>query len=155
MNTILDEGYPAGALNYWLSSFAGDLSDAVIDTAVEQYSSVPSSMTAILFEHFHGAVTRIGATDTAVPHREPGWNVLIPSVWTDPATTDANIEWTRETFAALRPYMATRRWLNYLGDDQADDAIRDAYGPNYDRLREVKRRYDPDNVFRLNHNIAP
>jgi FAD/FMN-containing dehydrogenase len=51
--------------------------------------------------------------------------------------------------------MATRRWLNYLGDDQADDAIRDAYGPNYDRLREVKRRYDPDNVFRLNHNIAP
>jgi FAD/FMN-containing dehydrogenase len=155
MNTILDEGYPAGALNYWLSSFAGDLSDAVIDTAVEQYSSVPSSMTAILFEHFHGAVTRIGATDTAVPHREPGWNVLIPSVWTDPATTDANIEWTRETFAALRPHMATRRWLNYLGDDQTDDAIRDAYGPNYDRLREVKRRYDPDNVFRLNHNIAP
>ena len=47
------------------------------------------------------------------------------------------------------------RWLNYLGDDQADDAIRAAYGPNYERLREVKRRYDPDNVFHLNHNIAP
>jgi len=155
MNTILDAAYPAGSLNYWLSSFAGELSDAVIDTAVEQYASVPSPMTAILFEHFHGAVTRIGATDTAVPHREPGWNVLIPSVWTDPSTTNANVDWTRGTFSALRPHMQTRRWLNYLGDDQADDAIRNAYGPNYDRLREVKRTYDPDNVFHLNHNIAP
>jgi len=154
MNTILDGAFPAGSLNYWLSSFAGELSDAVIDTAVEQYASVPSPMSAILFEHFHGAVTRIGPTDTAVPHREPGWNVLIPSVWTEPAASDANIAWTRETFAALRPHLQTRRWLNYLGDDQADDAIRNAYGPNYDRLREVKRRYDPDNVFHLNHNIA-
>ena len=155
MNTILDAAYPTGSLNYWLSSFAGELSDAVIDTAVEQYALVPSPMTAILFEHFHGAVTRIGATDTAVPHREPGWNVLIPSVWTDPSTTAANVEWTRGTFSALGPHMQTRRWLNYLGDDQADDAIRNAYGPNYDRLREVKRRYDPDNVFHLNHNIVP
>ena len=59
------------------------------------------------------------------------------------------------THAALKPELSERRWLNYLGDDQAEDAIRGAYGPNYDRLREVKRRYDPDNVFHLNHNIAP
>ena len=52
------------------------------------------------------------------------------------------------------PHFGARRWLNYLGDDQADDAIRAAYGPNYDRLVEVKRRYDPDNVFHLNHNIV-
>jgi FAD/FMN-containing dehydrogenase len=155
MNTILDEAYPAGALSYWLSSFVDELTDAFIDTAVEQFAVTPSPMNAILFEHFHGAVTRIGVTDTAVPHRQPGWNVLIPTEWTNPAETDANIAWTRETFAALRPHFASRRWLNYLGDDQAEDAIRDAYGPNYDRLREVKRRYDPDNVFHLNHNIAP
>ena len=55
----------------------------------------------------------------------------------------------------LQPHFAGRRWLNYLGDDQGDDAIRAAYGPNYERLREVKRAYDPDNVFHLNHNIAP
>jgi FAD/FMN-containing dehydrogenase len=112
-------------------------------------------MTAMLFEHFHGAVTRIGVTESAVPHRDEAWNLLIPSVWTDPAETEANIAWTRETFAALRPHFGTGRWLNYLGDDQAEDAIRAAYGPNYDRLREVKRRYDPDNVFHLNHNIQP
>ena len=77
-------------------------------------------MTAILLEHFHGAVTRVGVTETAVPHREEGWNLLIPSVWTDPAETEANIGWTRETFAALRPHFGTGRWLNYLGDDQAE-----------------------------------
>jgi FAD/FMN-containing dehydrogenase len=155
MNTLLDAGYPAGALNYWLSSFTRGLPDGLIDTAVERFRAAPSPMNAILLEHFHGAVTRIGPSETAVPHREPGWNLLIPSVWTDPADTDANVAWTRETFAALQPHLAARRWLNYLGDDQADDATRAAYGPNYDRLREIKRRYDPDNVFHLNHNIAP
>jgi FAD/FMN-containing dehydrogenase len=155
MNTILDAGFPSGSLNYWLSRFTRGLPDELIDTAVDRFATVPSPMTAILFEHFHGAVTRVGPTETAVPHRDEGWNLLIPSVWIDPADNAANIAWTRETFAALRPYFADGRWLNYLGDDQADDAIRAAYGPNYDRLREIKRRYDPENVFHLNHNIAP
>jgi FAD/FMN-containing dehydrogenase len=155
MNTLLDAGFPAGSLNYWLSSFTRGLPDELIDVAVERFATVPSPLTGILLEHFHGAVTRVGVTETAVPHRDEGWNLLIPSVWTDPADSDANIAWSRETFAALRPHFGTGRWLNYLGDDQADDAIRAAYGPNYDRLREVKRRYDPDNVFHLNHNIAP
>ena len=155
MNTILDAGFPNGALNYWLSSFTRGLPDELIEIAVERFATVPSPMTSILFEHYHGAVTRIGATETAVPHREQGWNLLIPSVWTDPAQSEANIAWSREAFAAMRPHFGSGRWLNYLGDDQADDAIRAAYGPNYDRLAEVKRRYDPDNVFHLNHNIAP
>jgi FAD/FMN-containing dehydrogenase len=155
MNTILDAGFPAGSLNYWLSSFTRGLTNELIDVAVERYASVPSPMTAILFEHFHGAVTRVPATEIPVPHRAEGWNLLIPSVWTDPDDTDANIAWTRETFAAMRPQLGTGRWLNYLGDDAAEDAIRAAYGPNYDRLRAVKRTYDPDNVFHLNHNIVP
>ena len=155
MNTILDGGFPAGALNYWLSSFTRGLPDELIDTAVERYATVPSPLTPILFEHFHGAVTRVGVTETAVPHREQGWNLLIPSVWRDAADSETNIAWSRETFAAAEPHFGNGRWLNYLGDDQAEDAIRAAYGPNYDRLVEVKRRYDPDNVFHLNHNIAP
>jgi FAD/FMN-containing dehydrogenase len=155
MNMMLDAAYPDGALNYWLSSFTEGLTDGLIDTCIERFATTPSPMNAILFEHFHGAVTRIGTTDTAVPHRAPGWNMLMPSVWTDPADTDANIQWTRDTFAAVGEHLATRRWLNYLGDDQGDDSIRAAYGPNYDRLVEVKRAYDPDNVFHLNHNITP
>jgi FAD/FMN-containing dehydrogenase len=155
MNTLLDAGFPAGSLNYWLSSFTRGLPDELIDITVERFATVPSPMTAILLEHFHGAVTRVGVTETAVPHRDQGWNLLIPSVWTDAADNEANIAWSRETFAAMRPHFGSGRWLNYLGDDQADDAIRAAYGPNYERLGTVKRRYDPDNVLHLNHNIAP
>jgi FAD/FMN-containing dehydrogenase len=153
MNTILDAGFPKGSLNYWCSSFTRGLSDNLIDIAVERFAAVPSPMSSILLERFHGAVTRIEETATAVPHRAEGWNLFIPSVWLDPATNDENIAWTRETFDAMRPHFAERRWLNYLGDDEADEAVRAAYGPNYERLREVKRRYDPDNVFHLNHNI--
>src|SRR4051794_4200860 len=74
MNTLLDGGYPDGALNYWLSSFTRGLPDALIDTAVERFAAAPSPMSAILFEHFHGAVTRVGPSETAVPHRDTGWN---------------------------------------------------------------------------------
>ncbi len=155
MNTLLDAGFPRGALNYWMSSFTRGLSDGLLDTMVERFASAPSPMGAILLEHFHGAVTRVGVTDTAVPHRAESWNLLIPNVWTDPATTEENIAWTRETHRALAPHLEEARWLNYLGDDQGLDAVRGAYGPNYERLLELKRRYDPENVFHHNHNIDP
>jgi len=155
MNTLLDDGFPSGSMNYWMSSFTAGLSDGLIDTMVERFATVPSIMSSILLEHFHGAVTRVGVTDTAVPHREEGWNLLIPSVWTDPAATEENIRWTKESHAAFSEHLVERRWLNYLTDDQGESAVRAAYGPNWDRLVEVKRRYDPENVFHLNQNIAP
>jgi len=155
MNAVQDANYPTGSLNYWLSSFTTGIPDGLIEVAVERFASVPSPMTVILLEHFHGAVCRVGVTDTAVPHREEGWNLLLPSVWMDPADTDVNIAWTRETHAAFAPHLTERRWVNYLGDDQGADAVRAAYGPNYARLAELKRKYDPENVFRHNHNIAP
>jgi FAD/FMN-containing dehydrogenase len=155
MNTLLDDGFPRGALNYWKSSFVGRLDDELIDLAIERFETTPSPLNAILLEHFHGAVTRVGASDTAVPHREVGYNLLLPSVWLDPADTDANIAWTRATFDLFGPYFVDRRWLNYFSDDDGADAVRSAYGQNYDRLLEVKRRYDPENVFHLNHNIDP
>ena len=155
MNTLLDAGYPKGALNYWLSSFTSGLTDGLIDAMAERFATVPSPMTVMLLEHFHGAVTRIPVSAAAVPHREEGWNLVIPSVWMDPAATDENIRWTREAHAALRPHLAERRWLNYLGDDEDSNAVKAAYGPNYERLLAAKRRYDPENVFHHNHNINP
>jgi FAD/FMN-containing dehydrogenase len=155
MNTLLDDGFPRGALNYWKSSFVESLDDELIDLAIERFEMTPSPLNAILLEHFHGAVTRVGVGDTAVPHREVGYNLLIPSVWLDAADSEANIAWTRATFDLFSPYFAERRWLNYFSDDDGTDAVRAAYGPNYDRLVELKRRYDPENAFHLNHNIDP
>jgi FAD/FMN-containing dehydrogenase len=155
MNTLLDDGFPRGALNYWKSSFVESLDDELIDLAIERFETTPSPLNAILFEHFHGAVTRVGVSDTAVPHREVGYNLLMPSVWLEAADTEANMAWTRATFDLFSPYFAERRWLNYFSDDDGTDAVRAAYGPNYDRLVELKRRYDPENAFHLNHNIDP
>ena len=113
-------------------------------------------LTAFGIEHFHGAVTRVGVTDTAVPHREPGHNLFMTSVWMDPEATEANVAWTRQAYSAIRPHLADRRWMNYLDDDDgASDVVRSAYGPNYRRLADLKRRYDPENVFKSNHNIEP
>jgi FAD/FMN-containing dehydrogenase len=155
MNTLLDDAYPKDALNYWKSTFVPGLEDDVVDALVGSFAEAPPPMNAIVIEHFHGEVTRVPVLDTAVPHRETSYNILIPGEWMNPADTEKNIAWVRSTYSALEPYSANRRWLNYLGDDDGVDAIQVAYGPNYDRLVEVKRKYDPENVFHLNHNIEP
>ena len=87
-----------------------------------------------MIEYFHGAVCEVGVSDTAVPHRDPGYNLGIFSEWTDPTTTDENIAWARETYAAMKPYRAQLRYVNYLDEDDVGEAVRAAYGPNYDRL---------------------
>jgi FAD/FMN-containing dehydrogenase len=155
MNTLLDANYPSGSLNYWKSTFTRGIDDELIDVIAERFPSCPTPHGTILFEHFHGAVTRVPPDATAVPHRAPGYNLLIPTVWSDPAMTEENIAWTRETFAAFAPFRAEGRWLNYYTDDEDTDALDAAYGPNRGRLTDVKRRYDPDNVFHLNQNIRP
>ncbi|HYZ14747.1 MAG TPA: FAD-binding oxidoreductase [Candidatus Acidoferrum sp.] len=155
MNTLLDANYPWGMLSYWKSSFLRTLSDEAIDAMIDSFATCPSPMTAIILEHVHGAVTRVGVSETAVPHREAGFDFLVTSVWSDPATTTDNIAWTRSTYRSLEPFFATRRYVNYLDGDESSDAVRSAYGPNYARLVEVKRRYDPANLFRLNQNIVP
>jgi FAD/FMN-containing dehydrogenase len=155
INSMLNEAYPTGSLNYWKSSFLRELSDEAIQTMIEVFPSCPSPMTGLLFEHFHGAVTRVGVADTAVQHREPGYNLVMTSVWTDPSQTDANVTWTRQTYAALEPYFLNRRYLNYMSEDDLGQAARAAYGPNFDRLAQLKAKYDPENVFHLNLNVQP
>jgi FAD/FMN-containing dehydrogenase len=156
LNSLLDGGYPTGSLNYWKSGFLSELSDAAIGEMVERFAVCPSPMTAMLLEHFHGAVTRVPVEATAVPHREPGHNFAITSVWTDPSTTDENREWTRESFEAMAPFLTGRRYLNYFAEDDAGEAAaRAAYGPNYERLAQVKAAYDPTNMFHQNANVPP
>jgi hypothetical protein len=154
INTLLDAAFPPLALNYWKSAFFTELSDAAVRTLVDAFEGTPSIMSGMVIEHFHGEVTRIDPTATAFPHRQPGYNLVITGEWLDPAETEANIRWVRETFAALQPYMAPQVYVNYLADDDTA-RTRQAYGPNYDRLVELKRRYDPENRFRRNQNIDP
>jgi FAD/FMN-containing dehydrogenase len=154
-NTMLDAGFPRGALNYWKSSFLVELSDAAIETLTAQFAACPSPMSGCVVEHVHGAVTRVGAADTAFPHRRTGYNLLIVSEWLDPGDNARNIAWARDTYEAMRPHFARERYVNYLGEDEEGDPVRAAYGPNYERLTALKRKYDPTNFFHLNQNIEP
>ena len=154
-NRMLDAGFPRGALNYWKSNFMSELSDQVIDTLVSQFAACPSPMSGLLLEHIHGAATRVDVSETAFPHRGEGYNFLVVSEWLDPADNARNIAWARESYDLMLPYFSRGRYVNYLGEDEGEDAVAAAYGPNYQRLRTLKAKYDPTNLFHLNQNIRP
>jgi FAD/FMN-containing dehydrogenase len=155
LNSMLDASYPKGALNYWKSSFLKELSDDAIETMIECFARCPTPMGQLVLEHVHGAAARVAVEATAFPHRATGHNLLVLSQWADPASTDRCIAWARETYAAMEPFAAAGRYVNYLADDEPGEPVAAAYGPNYRRLRELKTKYDPKNFFRMNQNIRP
>jgi FAD/FMN-containing dehydrogenase len=156
LNTMMDAGYPKGALNYWKSSFLATLSDEAIDTMIACFAKCPTPMGQIILEHVHGAATRVAVGDTAFPHRAAGYNFLLIAQWLDPEISERCIAWARETYAAMQPFTAKGRYVNYLGDDETgDDPVAAAYGPNYRRLQRIKSKYDPKNFFRMNQNVRP
>jgi FAD/FMN-containing dehydrogenase len=156
LNTRLDASFPRGARNYWKSRFCEALSNAAIDTVIEHFMNIPSPMAMISIEHFHGAATRVEPAKTAYALRERGFNALVLSQWSAPDGDAAGIRWARETFAALKPFVGSSAYVNYLDqDDVGAAALAAAYGPNVQRLQSIKAKYDPENVFHLNVNIPP
>lgn len=155
LNAMLDAAYPRGALNYWKSNLLNQLNDEAIDGMVSCFSECPTPMGQLLIEHFHGAAIRRGSSETAFPHRTEGYNLVVLSEWMDQATTEQCVGWARQAYAKLRPSMGAGRYVNYLGDDEEQEAVGAAYGQNYQRFREIKTKYDPKNFFHMNQNIVP
>lgn len=155
LNSLFDAGLPRGALNYWKSQFLTGLSDEAIAVLVERFAACESPMSQIFIEHFHGAASRVPVSATACAMRLTGFNGAIISQWMSPSQNDACIAWCRGTFAALKPFLAAARYVNYLDHDEVGDPVAAAYGPNYSRLRELKAKYDPENIFHANVNIPP
>jgi FAD/FMN-containing dehydrogenase len=155
VNAMLDAAYPRGALNYWKSNFLSSLSDEAIRTMIDCFAKCPTPMGQLLLEHFHGAVTRVGVTDTAFPHRAPGYNLVVLSEWMDPKDNNACTAWARDSYTTMQPFMGSGRYVNYLGDDEPGDPVAAAYGPNHRRLQQLKAKYDPQNFFHVNQNIRP
>jgi FAD/FMN-containing dehydrogenase len=153
---MLDALNPPGNRVYWKSSVLRDLGDDVLDTLVEQSTSIPSPLSVALIEFYGGATDRVGAEETAYPLRGALFAVNAISAWTDPAVDTPNISWTRSIWDAVQPFSSGGVYVNFLGvGDQDEQRVRAAYGPNYARLARIKAAYDPTNVFRLNHNIKP
>jgi FAD/FMN-containing dehydrogenase len=154
-NGLLDGAFPKGALNYWKAQFLTDLSDDAIKALVDGFDACRLPMCQLVIEHFHGAATRVPVADTACTLRTEGFNVVIIGQWTEPKDTDGGKAWCRNTFKAMEPYFGATRYMNYLEDDVAGDPAAVSYGPNYARLRQLKKKYDPDNFFHTNVNVRP
>jgi FAD/FMN-containing dehydrogenase len=101
----------------------------------------------------YGAVTRVGLSDTAFPLRQPGYELDIVGTWSSPAEKGAAVQWVKSLRDSLQPF-AHGVYVNQLGET-SEELVKAAYGPNYARLVEIKKKYDPRNVLRLNQNIKP
>lgn len=154
LQSMLDASVPSGRNNYWKASFVPALGRDLIDVLSDRAACITSPLSSILIEHLHGAVCRVAPEATAFGLRSEQYSVGMFSAWIDPAESGAHQSWTRETFAAVEPHSAGASYVNYLGEDSAAQ-IRASFGANYPRLVEVKRQYDPDNLFRVNFNISP
>ncbi len=152
--TMQDDDMPAGRQNYWKAGNLTTLTDEAIDQLVERTATIPSPYCQVTVLLLGGAMGRVGQTDTAYCGRDAIFNLSIDNIWEDPAQNDAQIAWTRSFHHAMTPYFSGGVYLNFASEEPAD-RVRLAYGANYDRLVELKDRYDPTNFFRRNQNIAP
>ncbi len=156
LQAAFDPFYPAGQLTYWKNIYVDNLSDEAIATAVECAGKRQSPISAVEIMHLGGAIARVVENATAFGRRSAPFAISALATWTDPATTDANIAWSRDTVEAFRPYSQGGSYLNFPGFGEEKAAmVRAAYGSNYERLAQLKAKYDPTNLFRMNQNIAP
>src|SRR4051794_32074738 len=146
--------YPPGRLNYWKSSFLAQLGEDAFDTLIARFETVPSPYSLVALEQLGGAVSRVGKDETAFSERGVPYSLIITSEWVDPSESDRNVRWTRDFWAAMRPFESEAAYVNYLDADE-QDRIRAIYADGtYERLLALKNKHDPSNLFRHNQNIG-
>ena len=154
LNSAFDALVPKGLQHYWKAAFVGDLTAEAIAAYMEHGPKVPTVNATVHLYPINGAAHDVAADATAFGHRDATYALVIAGMWPDPADNDANTQWVKDFYAAVAPLSQGGGYINFAsGDDQSKVAAN--YGANYARLQEVKRRYDPSNLFHLNQNIAP
>ena len=154
LNSAFDELLPKGLQHYWKAAFVKELTDDAIAAHVECGPRVPCVEATMHLYPINGACHRVGADETAFAHRDANFACVIAGMWPDPEDNIRNIAWVRDYYEAVQPHSEVGGYVNFMGADDSG-RVRDNYGGNYDRLVEVKRRYDPDNLFHMNQNIVP
>ncbi|QSB14847.1 FAD-binding oxidoreductase [Natronosporangium hydrolyticum] len=157
VQSFFDEDYPPHVMRYyWKSRYLTGLPDEAIDQLVSANDASPSPRSNIDIWQLGGAMSRRSVQATAFGDRSAPFLVGVESNWELPADDEAGVAWGRETFAQLAPFSMAGGYLNFPGFyEDHDRLVADTFGPNLGRLRATKRRYDPSNLFRLNHNIRP
>src|SRR5207302_2288254 len=154
LNSAFDALYPKGIRAYWKGAFVKELPEAAIAAHVEHGSLVPEVSATMHLYPINGACHRVGPDDTAFAYRDVNYGMVFLASWTDPAKDAERIQWVRDYYQALAPYSEPGGYINFMQDDDYHK-IRDNYRQNYDRLVQVKRTYDPHNLFHINQNITP
>jgi FAD/FMN-containing dehydrogenase len=149
-----DAAYPSGQHNYWKSHYLDELTDDAIATISEHAPRMSSPLSSFYLQHLGGAIGRGTAETAAFGHRSRLFDFAILTVWRDPDESAEHVTWARDFFAGMQPY-ASGVYVNNLGVE-GPDRVKAAYSPaTYRRLVTLKRAYDPENVLRINQNIAP
>jgi len=154
LNSAFDGLMPAGLQHYWKANFVTEFSDAMVDAYLEHGPKVPVVNSTVHVYPINGACHRVASDATAFAYRDATFAPVIVGAWPDPTQNEANISWVRDYYDATAPLSQSGGYVNFMaGDDQ--DRVKANYRGNYDRLVQVKRTYDPDNLFHLNQNIRP
>ncbi len=154
LNGAFDALYPPGLQHYWKASFVKELTDEAISAHEAHGPDVPAVNSTVHIYPINGAAHRVAPDATAFAYRDANFVTVIAGMWPEPGQNDANIAWVRDYYEATAPHSEEGGYINFMAaDDQ--DRIRANYKGNYERLVDVKRKYDPDNLFHLNQNIKP
>ena len=151
---LFDPLYPPGLQQYWKADFVNQLSDEAVKLHVKYSAELPSMLSAMHLYPIDGAAARVGKNETAFSYRGPKWSMVILGIDSDPANRDRITQWAREYWEALHPYSAGGAYVNFMMEE-GQQRVEATYRDNYKRLSQIKRKYDPTNLFRVNQNILP
>jgi len=154
MQSILDDGFPAGSRNYWKSAFVKGLPDGAIDVLVEQAKGMTTPLSALIVEFYGGVSGRRPRDTNAFAQRNSDYSIGFLAQWLDPAEDATQVAWTKAAWEAIQPFATGGYLLNYLAEE-GQEVVQAAFGTNYRRLSDLKRVYDPDNFFSINQNVRP
>jgi FAD/FMN-containing dehydrogenase len=154
--SAFDPFFPTDWFYYWKSHLLGELSDAAINAIVQTAADRPSPQAMINVWQQGGAISRVPPDATAYNRRDAGYLISLDTTWVDPDASERCIAWTRQTWSAMQRFGQGGIYLNFAGlGEEKEQLLRAAYGDNFDRLVELKTKYDPGNLFRMNNNIKP
>ncbi len=154
LNAAFDALFPKGIRSYWKGSFVTELTDDAIDAHLAHGPNVPEVSATMHLYPINGACHQVGPDETAFAYRKANFATVILCAWPDPAVDAERIKWVRDYYDAIAPYSEPGGYVNFMSDDDRS-RVKDNYGANYARLSQVKRAYDPENLFHHNQNIPP
>jgi FAD/FMN-containing dehydrogenase len=154
LQTAFDPLLPPGLQWYWKGDFVKEISDQAVDVHVKHGARLPSLLSTMHIYPIDGAAQRVGKNDTAFSYRDANWSMVIAGVDPDPGNAQPITAWAKDYWQEAHPYSAGGAYVNFMMEE-GHERVKDTYRDNYDRLVEVKTKYDPENLFRVNQNIKP